>query len=218
MWVAVVAAAVGLTGCTREVDGSAVAAGPLSTTDLRAVLLDADEIDDVLQLSGTEVLDEGDAPDDVTEVDPSACHGLVYIAGEVEYESSGFTAMLWRVAGPGGAGDVVEMVAQLPSVAEADEFVGEQTRMWEGCEGEVITSRDKASGSISQERVTAVKARPHMVIASMDSMSRARPCQYGQHLLQAVSSAVLDVSACSNTVPDPAEAIAAKLVDRLGAG
>ena len=203
--------------CTREVSGSSVKSTPMSTIDPGTVLLDADELDDVMGTSGSEVLDEGSAPDDVTDVEPPNCHGLVYIAGEVEYGSTHFTAMRWRVAGSGDA-NVVEMVAQLPSVEKAGEFIDEQTRAWEGCADEVITSTDKVSASTTQERVTAVETRPGMVIASMDSMSSETVCQHGQHVLQAVSTVILDVSACSSSVPDPAEAIASKLADRVQTG
>ena len=71
------------------------------------------------------------------------CHGVVYIAGEIEYASTNFTAMRWRIVGAANVAAVVEMVAQLPSVAKADEFIDEQTKAWEGCADEVITIKDK---------------------------------------------------------------------------
>jgi hypothetical protein len=49
-------------------------------------------------------------------------------------------------------------------------------------------------------------------------MSSETPCRHGQHLLQAVSNVILDVSACRNNVSDQAEAIASKLVDRVQSG
>ena len=93
------------------------------SVDLGTVLLDADEIDDVMGTSGSEVLDEGNAPDDTIEANPPECHGVVYIAGEIEYASTNFTAMRWRIVGAENVGAVVEMVAQLPSVAKADQFI-----------------------------------------------------------------------------------------------
>ena len=39
-----------------------------------------------------------------------------------------------------------------------------------------------------------------------------------QHVLQAVSNVILDVSACRNNVSDQAEAIASKLADRVQSG
>ena len=173
VWVAfLVVAAFGLMSCTREVSGSPVK----FSVDLGTVLLDADEIDDVMGTSGSEVLDEGNAPDDTIEANPPECHGLVYIAGEIEYASTNFTAMRWRIVGAENVGAVVEMVAQLPSVAKADEFIDEQTKAWEGCADEVITSKDKASTSTTQDRVTAVTARPHTVIASTLTLSSGMPC------------------------------------------
>ena len=138
VWVAfLVVAAFGPMSCTREVSGSPVK----FSVDLGTVLLDADEIDDVMGTSGSEVLDEGNAPDDTIEANPPECHGVVYIAGEIEYASTNFTAMRWRIVGAANVSTVVEMVAQLPSVAKADEFIDEQTKAWEGCADEVINTR-----------------------------------------------------------------------------
>ena len=163
VWVPfLVVAAFGLMSCTREVSGSPVK----FSVDLGTVLLDADEIDDVMGTSGSEVLDEGNAPDDTIEANPPRCHGVVYIAGEIEYASTNFTAMRWRIVGAENVGAVVEMVAQLPSVAKADEFIDEQTKAWEGCADEVITTKDKVGSSTTEDRVTAVRGRPHIVISS----------------------------------------------------
>lgn len=213
VWVAfVVVAAFSLMSCTREVSGSPVEAH----VDLGSVLLDADEIDDAMGASGLEVLDEGHAPDDTVDANPPECHGVVYIAGEIEYASTDFTAMRWRVVGAeNGVGGVVEMVAQLPSGGKADEFIDAQTKAWEGCADEVITTRDKVGAATTQDRVTAVTARPHTVMASTIPLSSGTPCQ---HVLQAVSNFVLDVSACGNNVSDQAEAIASKLADRVQSG
>ena len=212
VWVAsLVVAAFGLMSCTREVSGSPVK----FSVDLGTVLLDADEIDDVMGTSGSEVLDEGNAPDDTIEANPPRCHGVVYIAGEIEYASTNFTAMRWRIVGAENVGAVVEMVAQLPSVAKADEFIDEQTKAWKGCADEVITTKDKVGTSTTQDRVTAVRARPHTVIASTFTLSSGMPCQ---HVLQAMSNFVLDVSASRNNVSDQAEAIASKLAERVQPG
>ena len=215
-WVAfLVVSAFGLMSCTREVSGSPVKSSAMLSVDLGTVLLDADEIDDVMGTSGSEVLDEGNAPDDTIEANPPRCHGLVYIAGEIEYASTNFTAMRWRIVGAENFGAVVEMVAQLPSVAKADEFIDEQTKAWKGCADEVITTKDKVGTSTTQDRVTEVRARPHTVIASTFTLSSGMPCQ---HVLQAMSNFVLDVSACRNNVSDQAEAIASKLADRVQPG
>jgi len=107
------------------------------------------------------------------------------------------------------------MVAQLPSVAKADEFLEEQTKAWEGCADEVISTRDKAGGSTTKDRVTAVRAGLHTVTAETLSLSSGMPCL---HVLQAVSNFVLDVDACGNDVSDQAEAITSKLADRVRSG
>jgi serine/threonine kinase PknH len=206
-----VVAAFGLMSCTREVSGSPVK----FSVDLGTVLLDADEIDDVMGTSGSEVLDEGNAPDDTIEANPPRCHGVVYLGGEIEYASANLTAMRWRIVGAADAASVVELVAQLPSVEKADAFLDEQTRAWEGCANEVITTRDKAGTSTTKDRVTAVRAGPDTVIAETLPLSSGKP---RQHVMQVVSNFVLEVSACGNNVADQAQAIASKLADRVGSG
>src|SRR6476661_751445 len=168
VWLAfLVVAASGVMGCTRDVSGSPTTSKAMLSVDVGTVLLDADEIDDVLNASGSQVQDEGNAPDDTSDVSPPQCHGVVYIAGEIEYASTNFTAMRWRIVrAENNVGGVVEMVAQLPSVAKADEFIDEQTKAWEGCADEVITTKDKGATSTTQDRVTAVRAHPHTVMAS----------------------------------------------------
>ena len=103
------------------------------------------------------------------------------------------------------------------SVAKADEFIEKQTKAWEGCADEVITGKDKVGTSTTQDRVTAVRARPHTVIASTLPLSSGMPWPC-QHVLQAVSNVILDVSVCRNSVSDQAEAIASKLADRVQSG
>ena len=208
-------AAFGLMSCTREISGSPAKSIATLSVDLGTVLLDADEIDAVTDTSGSKVLDEGSGPDDLVEANPPECHGLVYIAGEIEYAPTNFTAMRWRIVGAENASSVVEMVAQLPSVAKADEFIDTQTKAWAACANRVITSKDKASSSTTQARVTAVTARPHSVIATFGAVSTEKDCRHSQHVLRAVSNVILDVSACSNGVSDPAEAIASKLAERV---
>ncbi len=72
-----------------------------------------------------------------------------------------------------------------------------------------------SSTSTTQDRVTAVRSRPHTVIASTLPLSSGMPCQ---HVLQAVSSFVLDVDACGNNASDQVKAIASKLADRIQSG
>jgi PknH-like extracellular domain len=213
----VAVAVFGLVSCTREVSGSPDKSHAVFSVDLATVLLDADEIDDVMGTTGSEVLDEGNAPDDSIDANPPDCHGVVYIAGEIEYASTSFTAMRWRIVGAEGNAGVVEMVADLPSDAKADEFIDKQTKAWEECANKVIASTDKATSSTTQSRVTAVSARPGTVIATLETMPGSGGCA-GQHVLQAVSNVILDVSTCTKNISDQAETIASKLADRVQSG
>ena len=220
VWIAVlIATAFGMAGCTRAASpGPPVMHDATLSVDPAAVLLDAHHVDAAMGTTGAKVLDQGNAPDDTVDTNPPECHGLVYIAGEIEYASTNFTAMRWRIVGAENVSNVVEMVAQLPSVAKADEFIDDQTKAWEACAGEVITTKEKASKrTTSQDHVTAVRTRPHTVIASIDGVP-GTSCQHGQHVLQAVSNVILDVSTCGGSVSDPAEAIASKLAGRVHPG
>ena len=60
--------------------------------------------------------------------------------------------MRWRIVGAKNVSTVVEMVAPLPLVAKADEFIDEQTKAWEGCADGVITAKDKGD---TRQRKTA---------------------------------------------------------------
>jgi PknH-like extracellular domain len=101
VWVAfLVVAGFGLIGCGREVSGSPVKSSPALSGDLGSPLLDADDIDEVMGTSGSEVLDEGNAPDGTVEANPPRCHGVVYLGGEIEYGSTDLIAMRWRSSGP----------------------------------------------------------------------------------------------------------------------
>ena len=219
VWIALlVVATSGLTSCTHQASpGSPGKSNETLSVDPGAVLLDANKIDDVMGTSGSKVLNEGNAPDDTIDAIPPECHGLVYIAGEIEYAPTDFTAMRWQIVGVENVSTVVQMVAQLPSVAKADELINDQTKAWEACAGKVITSKDKASKQTTPYHVIAVRTRPHTVIASIDGVPET-PCQHGQHVLQAVSNVVLDVSTCGGSASNPAEAIASKLADRVQPG
>jgi serine/threonine kinase PknH len=215
-WAAVlVVTPLSLMGCAREVAGSGAKASSTVAADPASVLLDAGEVDDVLEMSGLEVLDEGNAPDDTADVTPPQCHGLVYIAGEKEYGSTDFTAIGWRIVGTANASILVEAVADLPSAAKADEFIDQQATAWKGCVDKVITSKDKGGAWTTEDRVTEVKARPHMVVASSDSESGGSRCQ---HVLQAVSNVIVEVSLCDDKASGRAEAVASKLADKVGSG
>lgn len=213
VWIAVlIATAFGMAGCTRAASpGPPVMHDATLSVDPAAVLLDAHDVDAAMGTTGAKVLDQGNAPDDTVDTNPPECHGLDYIAGVIEYAPTGFTAMGWRIVGVDNSNNVVQMVAQLPSVATADEFIDAQTKTWKACAGKVITNTDKTSKEATSDRITEVRTGPHTVIASQEG----RPGQPCQHVLQAVSNIILDVDACGGTVSNPAEAIASKLADRV---
>jgi serine/threonine-protein kinase len=213
VWIAVlVVSASGLTGCAHGASPAPPSAADAAlSVDPSAVLLDALAVDAALGTVGAKVVDQANAPDDTVDTNPPECHGLDYTAGTIEYAPTGFTAMAWQIVRVENSGNVVQMVAQLPSVATADEFIATQTKNWKACEGKVFTNTDKASKQVTSDRVAEVRSGPHTVIAAQDGP----PGQTCQHILQAVSNIILDVDACSDAVSNPAEAIAAKLADRV---
>lgn len=181
--------------------------------DLGTALLDPAELDDVMNTTGLQVLDEGNGPDDTVDANPPKCHGVIYIAGETEYAPTDFTAMRWQTVGSANGGTVVQLVAQLPSVPKADEFIDKQTKAWQGCADETITATEKVKrSSTTQYRVTSVRARPHIVTASTRVVSSDMRCQ---HVVRAVSNVILEVSACRNNASDQAEAIASQLAEKV---
>jgi serine/threonine-protein kinase len=212
VWIAVlVVTGFGMTGCTRAASpGPPVMQAATLSVDPAAVLLDGREVDAAMGTTGAKVLDQGDAPDDTVDTDPPECHGLDYIAGVIEYVPTGFTAMEWWIVGVDNSSNVVQMVAQLPSVAKADDFIDAQAKTWKACEGKVITNTDKVSKQATSDRIAEVRTEPHSVVALQEG--GRQPCQ---HVLQAVSNIILDVDACGGTVSDPAEAIASRLAERV---
>lgn len=206
-------AATGLVGCTRSVAGSPVKPTASRSVDLKAALLDASEINSMMDTSDLEVIDENDAPDDTVDADPPECHGVIYISGETEYAPTDFTEMQWRLVASASAGTVVESLTQVPSAAKADEFIETQTKAWEGCQNEVIVATEKTGGATTEYRVGSVRSRPHILIAQTRVVSSELRCQ---HVLQAVKDVIVDVSACRNNVSDQAEQIADKLAGNIG--
>lgn len=207
---------VGLNGCSRAAtSGSPVMHDAMLSVDPAAVLLDPHDVDAAMGISGAKVLDQGNTPDDTVDTKPAECHGLDYIAGVIEYAPTGFTAMGWRIVGVDASNNVVQMVAQLPSIAKADEFIDTQTTAWKSCVGIVITNTDKASKRASSDRTTDVHTGPHAVIASQEGIPGQASCQHAQHVLQAVSNIILDVATCGGSAPNPAEAIATALAERI---
>ena len=206
-----VLAVFGITGCTQLVSGKAVAPNAAGSADIENLLLDADEVNSIMDTNDLELVESGDGPDDTIDASPSECHGVIYISGEIEYGNTDFTEMRWEAVGS-DSGSVVRSVAEFPSSSDAVAFVDDQTKAWDSCRKVTITSVSKEDGTKNQYQVRSVSAGNNKVTAVTLLADTDWQCQ---HLLQAVSSFVLDISACGSNISDQAETIASKLAAKI---
>ena len=73
-------------------------------------------------------------------------------------------------------------------------------------------------GGISPTTFYALVKEGELSLAKIGRRSFVQAEELDQHVLQAVSNVILEVSACRNNVSDQAEAIASKLGDRVQSG
>ena len=106
-----VLAVFGVMGCTHVVSGAAVAPTSAGPADIKALLLDKDEVNSIMETSDLVLAESGDGPDDTIDASPSECHGVIYISGEEEYGDTDFTEMRWEAV----ASEVAASCNQWPS-------------------------------------------------------------------------------------------------------
>ena len=182
--------------------------------DIQGLLLDADEINSIMDTSDLEVAESGDGPDDTVDASPSECHGVIYISGDAEYGNTDFTEMRWEAVAS-QAGSVVQSVAKFPSSSDAAAFVEDQSKAWDSCRKVTITAVNKEDGTKTRYQVRSISAQKSKVTALTVVSETDWQCQ---HVLQAVSSFVLDISACGSNISDQAETVASKLAAKIGSG
>ncbi|MGE5698080.1 MAG: sensor domain-containing protein [Candidatus Sericytochromatia bacterium] len=210
----IVLAVVAVAGCSQTVSGKAIAPSNVRPADIDGLLLDSDEINTIMDTSDLEVAESGDGTDDTVDASPPQCHGVIYISGETEYGDSGFKEMRWQAVASKN-GSVVQSVAKFPSSSEAASFVKDQGETWDTCRKVTITAVSKEDGTTSQYQVRSISTQSNKVTALTVVTATDWQCQ---HLLQAVSSFVLDVSACGPNISDQAEAVASKIAGKIGPG
>lgn len=209
-----VLAVFGVVGCTQVVSGAAVAPSTVRPADIESLLLDADEINSIMDTSDLELAESGDGPDDTIDASPSECHGVVYISGEAEYGNTDFTEMNWEAVASNN-GSVVQSVAEFPSPSDAAAFVKDQGKAWDSCRKVTITAVSKDDGTKTRYQVRSISTSNNTVTALTVVTETDWQCQ---HVLQAVSSFVLDISACGANISDQAETVASKVAARIGSG
>ena len=193
------------------VSGKAAAPSSVGPADIQSLLLDADEINSIMGTSDLEVAESGDGPDDTIDASPSECHGVIYISGEAEYGSADFSEMRWEAVSS-DSGSVVQSVAKFPSSSDAAAFVEDQSKAWDSCRKVTITAEDKEDGTKTRYQVRSISAQDNKVTALTVVSDTQWQCQ---HVLQAVSPFVLDISACGSNISDQAQTVASKLAAKL---
>lgn len=196
------------------VSGTALAPSSREPADIQSLLLDADEVNSVMATSDLEVVESGDAPDDTVDASPSACHGVIYISGETEYGNTDFTEMRWEAVAS-NTGSVVQSVAKLVSSSDASMFVEDQADAWDSCRKTTITAVDKENGTKTRYQVQSISSQNDKVSALTTVSNTQWQCQ---HVLQAVSSYVLEISACASSISDEAETVASAVAAKIGSG
>ena len=196
------------------VSGEALAPSSREPADIQSLLLDADEVNSVMATSDLEVVESGDAPDDTVDASPSECHGVIYISGETEYGNTDFTEMRWEAVAS-NTGSVVQSVAKFPSSSDASSFVEDQAEAWDSCRKATITAVDKENGTKTRYQVQSISSQNDKVSALTTVSDTQWQCQ---HVLQAVSSYVLEISACASSISDEADTVASEVAAKIGSG
>jgi len=196
------------------VSGKALAPSSREPTDIQSLLVDADEVNSVMGTSDLEMVESGDGPDDTVDASPSACHGVIYISGETEYGNADFTEMRWEAVAS-DTGSVVQSVAKFPSPSDASWFVEDQAEAWDSCRKATITAVDKENGTKTRYQVQSISSRNDKVSALTTVSDMQWQCQ---HVLQAVSSYVLEISACASSISDEADTVASEVAAKIGSG
>lgn len=204
-------AVLGVTGCTQVVSGTAVAPTSAGPANIKDLLLDEDEVNSIMETSNLVLAESGDGLDDTIDASPSECHGVIYISGEEEYGDTDFTEMRWEAIASED-GSVVQSVAKFPSPSDASAFVEDQSASWEACRKVTITAVSKEDGTKSRYQVRSISAQNDKVMALTVLTDTDLQCQ---HVLQAVSSFVLDISACGSNISDEAETVASKIASKI---
>lgn len=213
------------TACTSTVDGTAVrpdaapsaVAGVLTERDLDAVLLDSAEIAALLNSPDIEVTDEIDEMTDTSaDVSHPECLGALYTAENPVYESTGYTAVLTRLASePGDDNEhwVEESAVLVPTAEDAEQFVERSAREWDDCAGRQVSISDgeewfdweldavvRDGGMVSQQST---------ILDSIDWQC--------QHTVVSVSNLIIEASVCAERIHDEATTVVAEMIAKASA-
>ncbi|WP_179468256.1 sensor domain-containing protein [Mycolicibacterium vinylchloridicum] len=211
-----------LSGCVSTVSGTALrgqGGGPVPTdvarldeSDLDRVLLSSGEVNGVMGATGIRVTASAqslsDNSDGVSDID---CLGAIYGAEELVYGGSDWTAVRDEVLQEPDTDNEhwVEQIAVLyPSSEKARAFVEGSRTSWEKCSGtsiDIDNSDVHSTWKIGEANVSGD-------ILTQQSTQRYAGGWGCQHALASVSNVVVEAWACSNSIDDEAESIAAEML------
>jgi serine/threonine-protein kinase len=131
------------------------------------------------------------------------CSGALNAAQESGYAGSGYTAVAGqKVDEPNSAHQVIQVVVDFPSADQARAFVTNSSGKWKACAGKTVTQT--LSGD--QRRYTFGP-----VVGDVPKITLLVTAQGGsmcQRALSAVSTVVIDVTACGYQITDEAGRVA----------
>jgi len=216
----VLAAVALLTGCTSTVTGTATrgksaapaAVGQLSKSDMKRVMLSADEINTIMGATRIEVTSDLDRMTDSSDkVSDTDCLGAMFGAEESVYAGSGWTDVRDEVARePDDDNDhwVEQTVVLFPEASAATRFVEKSKSSWEDCTGSSLAVDSEDSSSLWEFDDVAEK---NGVISQMATQQDADG--WGcQHALAAVSNLTVETWACGYAITDEAVTMADDIV------
>jgi hypothetical protein len=215
--IAVVAALVIFSQKPSPAPSSAPAAGPTSATgappvDLGSILLGAPDISTIMGTNMQPANQTSQMLNAPGTVSNAGCTGAFDVIQASVYQGSGFTAVRgqgWHSSNPPHR--IYQAAVQFPSVESAHEFVRKSAGNWKACAGQTVTATDGnqtstwAFGDFNG-------APPRIVQRRTETGANGRVCQ---HVLSAVSSVVIEVLACGQTITTQGGQIADQMAAKV---
>lgn len=220
--VAVCLAAVALSGCSKNIEGTASRDPdaepwilPLGDDDLDGVLVDIDGVNEAVKASGLEFFAEQDEfMDTADNVTKPECVGA-YSAGEQSvYQDSDYAAVEMKLAKEPDTDDpdhwVQQVVVLFPSAKEAGDFFAESEKSWEGCNQ--VTLDTIFDDSRHTWRIDDVVA-DETSMSQFSEQTDAAKTWNCDHTMSVVSNVIVEAIACSGDGPDQAAELNTMLVE-----
>ncbi|MGO9506307.1 MAG: sensor domain-containing protein, partial [Mycobacterium sp.] len=183
---------------------------PVSPAQLQSILLNATQINTMVGGSGMQTSAVITEPDKTPyQLSIPDCVGALNAGQDSVYAGSGYTAVAGqKVDEPAtSAHQVIEVVVDFPSADEARAFVTNSAGKWKACAGKAVTQ----SLSGDQRRYTFGNLVGN--VPKITLLVTAEGGSMCQRALSAVSTVVIDVTACGYQLTDDA----GRVVDAIAA-